>query len=435
MECTPPNGRIWKGWTALEKQYDVWVAGAGYAGAVSARALAEKGKKVLVLERRGHIGGNAYDCLDEHGVLIHQYGPHIFHTNNRAVFDFLSRFTEWRRYQHRVIANVPRDNPEVVPAHKKTDGRFFFPVPFNLDSLKNAFGEREGGRLGEKLLAAYPAQSQVTILELRQNSDPEIAAIADYVYKHVFVHYTMKQWGQKPEEIDPATTARVPVRLSQDDRYFQDAYQGMPLEGYTKMFERMLDHPNIEVLLNTDVRQYLSLEEYDIFLRGAGMPLPVPLIYTGPLDEFFGLCYGRLPYRTLDFQFETWQDRNYNAPGMPYPDPDHPLRGGGFYQTHGTVNYTVDRDFTRITEFKHLTGQDLPGVTTIVKEYSRAYTGAEGETPYYAIINPENNALYAKYKAEADKKQQLHLLGRLAEYKYYNMDAIAARALELAERL
>ena len=368
MEHRPPSGRTWKGWTALGKNYDVWVAGAGYAGAVSARALAEKGKKVLVLERRDHIGGNAYDCLDEHGVLIHKYGPHIFHTNDKKVFDFLSRFTEWRRYQHRVIANVPRDNPEVVPAHKKTDGRFFFPVPFNLDSLKNAFGEREGGRLGEKLLAAYPAQSQVTILELRQNPDPEVAAIADYVYEHVFVHYTMKQWGQKPEEIDPSTTARVPVRLSRDDRYFQDAYQGMPLEGYTKMFERMLDHPNIEVLLNTDVRQYLSLEEYDIFLRGAGMPLSVPLIYTGPLDEFFGLCYGRLPYRTLDFVFETWQDRDHRAPGMPYPDPDHPLRGGGFYQTHGTVNYTVDEDFTRITEFKHLTGQDLPGVTTIVKE-------------------------------------------------------------------
>ena len=384
------------------KKYDIWIVGAGYAGAVSARALAEKGKKVLVLERRDHIGGNAYDCLDGHGVLIHKYGPHIFHTNNRAVFDFLSRFTEWRRYQHRVIANVPRDNPEVVPAHKKTDGRFFFPVPFNLDSLKNAFGTKEGERLGQKLLDAYPAQSQVTILELRQNPDPEVAAIADYVYEHVFVHYTMKQWGQKPEEIDPSTTARVPVRLSRDDRYFQDAYQGMPLEGYTKMFERMLDHPNIEVRLGVDARP---------ILKEAGGPV----IYTGQVDELFGFQFGPLPYRTLDFRFETLpQDA---------------------FQTHGTVNYTVDQDFTRITEFKHLTGQELPGVTTIVKEYSRAYTGAEGETPYYAIINPENNALYAKYKAEADKKPQLHLLGRLAEYKYYNMDAIAARALELAERL
>ena len=400
MKIFRPSGR-WKGWIIL-KRYDVWIAGAGYAGAVSARALAERGKKVLVLERRDHIGGNAYDCLDGHGVLIHKYGPHIFHTNNRAVFDFLSRFTEWRRYQHRVIANVPRDNPEVVPAHKKTDGRFFFPVPFNLDSLKNAFGEREGGRLGEKLLAAYPAQSQVTILELRQNPDPEVAAIADYVYEHVFVHYTMKQWGQKPEEIDPSTTARVPVRLSRDDRYFQDAYQGMPLEGYTKMFERMLDHPNIEVRLGVDARP---------ILKEAGGPV----IYTGQVDELFGFQFGPLPYRTLDFRFETLpQDA---------------------FQTHGTVNYTVDQDFTRITEFKHLTGQELPGVTTIVKEYSRPYIGDPKETPYYAIINPENNALYAKYKAEADKKQQLHLLGRLAEYKYYNMDAIAARALELAERL
>ena len=175
----------------MDTRYDIWVAGAGYAGAVAARALAEKGRRVLVLERRDHIGGNAYDCLDEHGVLIHKYGPHIFHTNDKKVFDWLSRFTQWRRYQHRVIANVPRDNPEVVPAHKTTDGRFFFPVPFNLDSLRNAFGEREGRRLGEKLLNAYPAQSQVTILELRQNPDPEIAAIADYVYEHVFVHYTM----------------------------------------------------------------------------------------------------------------------------------------------------------------------------------------------------------------------------------------------------
>ncbi len=386
----------------LDTTYDIWVAGAGFAGAVAARALAEKGRRVLVLERRDHIGGNAYDCLDEHGVLIHKYGPHIFHTNDKKVFDWLSRFTQWRRYQHRVIANVPRDNPEVVPAHKTTDGRFFFPVPFNLDSLRNAFGEREGRRLGEKLLNAYPAQSQVTILELRQNPDPEIAAIADYVYEHVFVHYTMKQWGQKPEEIDPNTTARVPVRLSQDDRYFQDDYQGMPLEGYTKMFERMLDHPNIEARLSVDARPVLKEA------RG-------PVIYTGQADELFDFKFGPLPYRTLFFQFETlFQD---------------------IYQTHGTVNYTVDQDFTRITEFKHLTGQEIPGVTAIVKEYSRAYTGEEGEIPYYAIINPENNALYAKYKAEADKYPNLHLLGRLAEYKYYNMDAIAARALELAERL
>ncbi len=394
------------------KQYDALVVGAGYAGAITARRLAEDGgKKVLVLERRPHVAGNAYDCPDAAGVLIHQYGPHIFHTNDRRVFDYLSRFTKWRRYQHRVIANLPRDNPEVVPAHKTTDGRFFFPVPFNLDSMKNAFGMEEGKRLGQKLLDAYPAQSQVTILELRQNPDPEIAAIADYVYEHVFVHYTMKQWGQKPEDIDPNTTARVPVRLSRDGRYFQDAYQGMPLEGYTPMFERMLDHPNITLELNTDALKRLKLEDGRILLDGE--PFGGTVIYTGQADELFGFRFGPLPYRTLDFGFETLpQDA---------------------FQTHGTVNYTVDQPYTRITEFKHLTGQEKPDATTIMKEYSKACTGADGEIPYYAIINPENNALYAKYQAEADKFPGLRLLGRLAEYKYYNMDAIAARALTLTD--
>ena len=375
----------------MAREFDVLAAGAGFAGAVSARALAEKGRRVLVLERRDHIGGNAYDCPDEHGVLIHKYGPHIFHTNDKAVFDFLSRFTRWRDYQHRVVANIPCGG-----------GRMTYPVPFNLTSLETAFGEEEGKKLAGKLIAAYGAEKKVTILELRKNPDPEIAALADYVYEHVFVRYTMKQWGQRPEEIDPGTTARVPVFLSRDDRYFQDTYQGMPLEGYTKLFERMLDHPNIEVRLGVDARPWLAQ------FKG-------PVIYTGQADELFDFKFGPLPYRTLDFRFETL------------------LRDD--FQGCGTVNYTMDEDFTRITEFKHLTGQDVPGVTTIVREYSRAYAGAEGEIPYYAIINGANNALYAKYKAEAEKYPDLHLLGRLAEYKYYNMDAIAARALALAEQL
>ncbi|WP_251447943.1 UDP-galactopyranose mutase [Vermiculatibacterium agrestimuris] len=386
------------------EHYDVLVVGAGFAGAVTARRLAEDGgKKILVLERREHVGGNAYDGPGEGGIVIHFYGPHIFHTNEKRVYDYLSRFTKWRDYQHRVVANIPDGK----------GGRLQYPVPFNLTSLETAFGAGEGKRLGDKLIAEYGAERKVTILELRQNPDPEISALADYVYEHVFVHYTMKQWGQTPEEIDPNTTARVPVFLSRDDRYFQDAYQGMPLEGYTPLFERMLDHPNITVETGCDALKRLELGSGVVKLDGKVFDGPV--IYSGQADELFAFRFGPLPYRTLDFQFET-------------------LKQDAF-QTHGTVNYTVDEAFTRITEFKHLTGQKVKSETAIMKEFSRAYTGAEGEIPYYAIINPENNALYGKYAALAGAYPNLYLLGRLAEYKYYNMDAIALRALELADSL
>jgi len=383
--------------------YDTIIVGAGFAGATAARELAERGgRQVLVLERRDHIGGNAYDCLNQAGVLIHQYGPHIFHTNDKRVFDYLCRFSAFTGYQHKVVANIPVE-----------DGRAQYPVPFNLISLETAFGAEKAAALAEKLIAAYGAEKKVTILELRQNQDPEISALADYVYEHVFVHYTMKQWGQSPEEIDPNTTARVPVFLSRDCRYFQDTYQGMPENGYTKLFESLLDHPNITVELGVDAAQRLDLSGETILLDG--QPFAGQVIYTGAVDELFGCVYGRLPYRTLDFKFE-----------------DHPV---DFWQTHGTVNYTVDEDYTRITEFKHLTGQQLPDVTTIMKEYSRAYTGAPEETPYYAIINEENNALYGKYAALAARHENLFLLGRLAEYKYYNIDAIVARALALCDTL
>ena len=387
----------------MEQRYDCLIVGAGMAGAVAARELAEQGgQKVLVLERRNHVGGNMYDRFDERGVLIHQYGPHIFHTNSKRVFDYLSRFTRWRLYEHQVVANIPDG-----------EGRLEYPVPFNLVSLRTVFPPEQAEKLEEKLVAAYGREKKVTILQLRQAPDPELAALADYVYDHVFVHYTMKQWGQTPEEIDPATTARVPVFLSEDCRYFQDEYQGMPLEGYTPLFLSLLDHPNITVELNTDAGQRLRLEGERVLLDGEAFSGTV--IYTGAADELFACRYGRLPYRTLDFVFES------------YPVD--------FWQSHGTVNYTVDRDYTRITEFKYLTGQDLPGTTTIMKEYSRAYTGAAGEVPYYAVINGESNALYARYKALADRIPNFHLLGRLAEYKYYNMDAIAARALELCDSL
>lgn len=381
----------------MDTHFDCLVIGAGYAGSVAAREMAERGgRRVLVLERRGHVGGNAYDCLDEHGILIHKYGPHIFHTSERRVFDYLSRFTGWRDYQHRVVANV--------------HGRFL-PVPVNLASLHMAFPKEKAARLEDKLLSAYSANARVTILSLRENTDPELREVADYVYENVFVHYTMKQWGQTPEEIDPATTARVPVLLSRDDRYFQDPYQGMPLEGYTPLFQRMLDHLRITVELGVDARERMALE--DGVIRLDGEPFAGPVIYTGEVDELFSFRFGHLPYRTLDFDFETLEvDR---------------------FQPTATVNYTVSEDYTRITEYKQLTGQVVPGRTTIMKEYSRAYTGSPGEIPYYAVISPENNALYGRYRDLAGGFSNLHLLGRLAEYKYYNMDAIALRALTLCD--
>ena len=381
----------------MDTHFDCLVIGAGYAGSVAAREMAERGgRRVLVLERRGHVGGNAYDCLDEHGILIHKYGPHIFHTSERRVFDYLSRFTGWRDYQHRVVANV--------------HGRFL-PVPFNLASLHMAFPKEKAARLEDKLHSAYSANARVTILSLRENTDPELREVADYVYENVFVHYTMKQWGQTPEEIDPAITARVPVLLSRDDRYFQDPYQGMPLEGYTPLFQRMLDHPRITVELGVDARERMALE--DGVIRLDGEPFAGPVIYTGEVDELFSFRFGHLPYRTLDFDFETLEvDR---------------------FQPTATVNYTVSEDYTRITEYKQLTGQVVPGRTTIMKEYSRAYTGSPGEIPYYAVISPENNALYGRYRDLAGGFSNLHLLGRLAEYKYYNMDAIALRALTLCD--
>lgn len=379
--------------------YDVIIVGAGIAGATAARKLAEEGnKKVLVVERRNHIGGNCYDLPDEHGILIHEYGPHIFHTGDEGVREFLSRFTEWYDFGHEVVARV---------------GDKLIPVPFNLNTLHMVYDKEKADRLEAKLIAEYGEGSRVPIMKLRENSDPDVREIAEYVYQNVFLRYTMKQWGQTPEEISPEVTGRVPVVISYDNRYFKDKYQSVPLHGFTPMFEKMLDHKNIEVKLNTDCIEMLSFKDGKVFFEGE--EFAGDLIYTGAIDELFDCRFGRLPYRSLDFKFQ-------------HLDQDS-------FQDHSVVNYTVSENFTRITEFKFLTGQKDCDGTTIVREYPFAYTGAEGEIPYYAILNEENQALYEKYKQLTEQYGKFHLLGRLAEYKYYNIDAMTIKAMELADQL
>lgn len=379
--------------------YDCIIVGAGIAGATVARKLAEESnKKVLVLERRNHIGGNCYDKPDDHGILIHEYGPHIFHTGDEGVREFLSRFTKWYDFGHEVVAKV---------------GDQLIPVPFNLNTLHMVYDKEKADRLEKKLIEEYGLDSRVPIMKLRESTDADVRDIADYVYKNVFLYYTMKQWGQTPEEISPEVTGRVPVVISYDNRYFKDKYQSVPVDGFTPMFAAMLDHPNIEVRTGVDCSDVLDFKDGKIYFEKA--EFTGDLVYTGALDELFDCKFGRLPYRSLNFQFE-------------HLDQDS-------FQDHSVVNYTVSEDFTRITEFKFLTGQKDTDGTTIVREYPFAYTGAEGEIPYYAILNAENEALYEKYRLLTEDFDKFHLLGRLAEYKYYNIDAMCRKAMELAEEI
>ena len=387
--------------------YDAVVVGSGFAGSVVARELAERGgKKVLVIEKRAHIGGNAYDEYDAHGILVHRYGPHIFHTNSARAFSYIRRFTEWRNYEHTVLSNWHGT---------------FIPVPFNKNSMELVYGTDEARPLIEKLVDTFGDERKVTINELRAAKDADLAEVAEFVYRNVFLYYTQKQWGLTPDEVDPSVTARVPVFISRDNRYFQDTYQGMPAKGYTALFERMLDHQNIHICLNTEAESVFELVFADgsedapvTAMKLKNRTVKVPIIYTGPIDELFLARFGRLPYRTLNFVEE-------------YHDVEE-------YQPCGTVNYTVSEEFTRITEFKHLTGQVAEG-TTIMKEYSLPYTDKATQIPYYAIINAENNAHYERYLRLTEGLPNFYPLGRLAEYRYYNMDVIIDRALELADRL
>lgn len=380
--------------------FDYVIVGAGFTGAVTAERIASVlDKRVLIIEQRNHIGGNAYDRYEDKGVLIHHYGPHIFHTKIKAVWEYLSQFTEWHHYHHRVLGSI--------------DGRQV-PIPFNLNSLYALLADSQARSLERKLIEQFGYNVKVPILKLRETDDEELRWLADYVYEKVFLHYTTKQWGMKPEELDPYVTGRVPVYVSRDDRYFQDPYQGLPREGYTRMFERMLHHPRIKLLMNTDFREVLEFDRERGDFRLFGAPFSGKVIYTGKIDELFDYEYGELPYRSLRFDFETLEQ--------------------DAYQPVGTVNYPNEYDFTRITEFKHLTGQKHSH-TAIVREYPQPYErNTEGRNiPYYPIPKPENQKRYEAYLGRSKAVPNLILAGRLAEYKYYDMDACVAKALRVFE--
>jgi UDP-galactopyranose mutase len=358
--------------------FDYLIVGAGYAGSVLAERLARgSGKQVLLVDRRPHIGGNAYDQYNNDGILVHKYGPHIFHTNSKDVFDYLSRFTLWRQYQHKVLASV--------------DGQLV-PIPINLDTINRLYGLALSSFQMEEFLASR-AEPRA---EVCTSEDVVVSKIGRELYEKFFRGYTRKQWGLDPSELDAQVTARVPTRTNRDDRYFTDVYQAMPKHGFTRMFENMLNHPNIRIMLNTDYRDVRDALPYR------------ELIYTGPVDEYFNMEFGKLPYRCLEFKHETLNQLQH--------------------QPVAVVNYPNDYEFTRVTEFKHLTGQEHPK-TSIVYEYPRA----EGD-PYYPIPRQENSDIYKQYQALANETG-VHFVGRLATYKYYNMDQVVAQALTLYARL
>lgn len=381
---------------------DVIIVGAGFAGCVAARKLAEAGKTVLVYEKRSHLGGNAYDFMDHNQVMQHVYGPHIFHTNSEKAIDFLSQFTYWYPYEHKVLGYV--------------EGKLV-PIPFNLKSIEMCF-EEDAEHIKEVLISKYGQGAKVPILKLKENQDPVIRELADYVFEHVFQYYTMKQWDYTVEEIDPSVTGRVPVSVSYDDRYFTDSFQNMPKEGYTKLFEKMMDHPNIEVILDTDALEHMYVDKEQKCIYVEDKIYSGIVIYTGILDELFGYCYGELPYRSLDFELKDVE---------------------GEFQPVATVNYPTPKEvhpYTRITEYKWFM-QEKPNNSTIAIEYPFAYNrhGDRGNTPYYPVFTKSSEEEYQKYLALLKTIPNLYPLGRLAEYRYYNMDAIVDRALEFVEEL
>ena len=372
------------------------IVGAGLSGATIARLFADGGDDVTVIDKRETIGGNVYDYVDKNGITVQPYGPHIFHTNEKEVFEFLSKFTEWEKYEHRVLANI-----------KGT----LVPVPFNMTSLFKLYPEDQAKRIKEILISEVGEGKKVPILQLKQHENAEVRKFADFVYNNIFYIYTKKQWGFKPEELGSAVMNRVPVYVSEEDRYFTDEYQYMPKDGFTEMVSNMLRHPRIQLKLGTDAKKHINLEDGVIYLNGK--EFDGLLIYTGCLDELFGYKFGVLPYRSLKFKFKT---KNTSS-----------------YQDAAVVNYTTSHKFTRISEFSKFACKPQEK-TVIVKEYSKEFKRGK-DIPYYPIPLDKNYVHYGEYVVEAAKYKGLKLLGRLANYKYINMDIAVKNAMELNSKI
>jgi UDP-galactopyranose mutase len=383
------NGSTWKptgrrrssgGLGRTRAGFDYLIVGAGFAGSVLAERLAVgSNQRVLLIDRRPHIGGNAYDHYNEDGILVHRYGPHIFHTNSAQIAEYLSRFTRWRPYEHRVLAQV--------------DG-MLVPIPINLTTINRLYGLS----LGPSEVEAFLASRAEPVASIRTSEDVVVSRVGRELYEKFFRGYTRKQWGMDPSELDKSVTSRVPTRTNTDDRYFGDSFQNMPLHGYTRMFENMLDHQNIKIMLNTDFWEIMGEVSYD------------RLIFTGPVDEYFDFRFGKLPYRSLRFQHETVNQERF----QPVAVVNHP---------------SIDVPYTRVTEYKHLTGQQH-AKTSITYEHP----AAEGD-PYYPVPRPENAELYRKYQKLADQTPDVYFVGRLATYRYYNMDQVVGQALALYAKL
>ncbi len=367
--------------------YDYLIVGSGLAGSTLAERLASQlEKKIIIVEKRNHIGGNCYDYRNEHNINIHKYGPHIFHTMNKKVWDYASKFTDWINYQHKVLA---------VIGDKKV------PIPFNFNSMDSIFPKKQSQKYQKILLDTYKSTSKVPILKLRETNNPELKILADFIYENVFYGYTLKQWGLTPEHLDYSVTSRIPIVLNRDDRYFHDPYQGIPKLGYTQMIAKMITHRNIEILLNTDYRSIISDIKFN------------KMIYTGKTDEFFDFIHGELPYRSLRYELVNLNQEKF--------------------QEAAQVNYPNDFEYTRITEFKHFNNASSER-TTIAYEYPEPYTPKINE-PYYPIPRQINYEIFSKYKKEIDNvNNTVHFIGRLADYKYYNMDQTIGVALLLFEK-